>query len=345
MKKLIVSLAAALPLIVFAQYNAEKDPFLIKSLAGAGIKTAEVSTSGGSISVTGITTGDPRIEVFVRPSNGDKNISKEETQKRLDADYTLEITTTNNKLVAIAKPKEKNMNWKKALNISFKIWVPQQTSTDLATSGGSINLTNLKGNQEFATSGGSLNIETLSGKIKGRTSGGSINLENSNDEMDLATSGGSINANNCNGKMKLATSGGSLNLDNLNGEIDASTSGGSVKGKNIKGTLEAHTSGGSITFREMACNLETATSGGHIDVEMKELKEYVRIENSGGNVELSVPAGKGLDLNLEGNRINTNKLSNFSGSMEEDEVNGKVNGGGTSIKVKAKSGRVNLHMK
>jgi hypothetical protein len=47
------------------------------------------------------------------------------------------------------------------LSISFKVFVPKNTSTDLSTSGGSISLTNLTGEQKFSTSGGSLNIDNV----------------------------------------------------------------------------------------------------------------------------------------------------------------------------------------
>ncbi len=67
-------------------------------------------------------------------------------------------------------------------------------STKLRTSGGSISLINLNGEQDFSTSGGSLHVEKMSGKIDGSTSGGSIHVSDSKDEIDLRTSGGSIEA-------------------------------------------------------------------------------------------------------------------------------------------------------
>ena len=66
------------------------------------------------------------------------------------------------------------------------------------------------------------------------------------------------------------------------------------------------------------------------------------VSNSGGRIELTLPKGKGLDLNLEANRVSTGKLENFSGSLKEDEVEGKLNGGGVPVKVKSKSGQIIL---
>lgn len=341
----ILSLAACSFLLVAVLHaQTEKTPYLTKSLSGESVKNVQVETSGGSISVAG-GASDARIEVYVTPNNGKDNLSKEEIRQRLEEKYTLDINVSNGKLVVIAKPKEKNMDWKQALSIAFKVFVPQSVSTDLSTSGGSISLTNLTGNQEFSTSGGSLHIGKVTGKINGRTSGGSINIEDTKSEIDLSTNGGSINAKNCEGTIKLRTSGGSLSLNDLKGTISANTSGGSVNGKNVQGELEAHTSGGNIHFSDLSCSLETSTAGGNINIAFKELGKFIRVNNSGGNISLELPKNKGLDLKLEANSIKTDKLENFSGTLDDDEISGKLNGGGVSVKVHAGSGRISLALK
>ncbi len=346
MKRNLVFLVA----IVFSTVSMAQDknemPYLTKSFASELIKNVEAETSGGSITVMGVPAGQARVEVFVWPNDGGKrsSISKEEIQKRLDEDYKLTVSVANNKLTTIAETKHKIRDWKKALSISFKIYVPGHVSTELTTSGGSIHLTDLTGNQHFTTSGGSLHADKLKGKIKGRTSGGSIHAKDCNDDIDLSTSGGSIEADNCTGKIRLVTSGGSLQLNNLNGVIDATTSGGSVRGELIKGELEAHTSGGNIDLEKLSCSLVTSTSGGSIDVEIIELGKYAKISNSGGNIDVQLP-NKGLDLKVKGSRIRTDNLSNFSGSVDDDKLDGKLNGGGVPVTITANSGRVSLVLK
>ena len=59
---------------------------------------------------------------------------------------------------------------------------------------------------------------------------------------------------------------------------------------------------------------------------------------------MSLP-NKAMDLKLSGGRIKTDKLSNFSGSIEEESVTGKLNGGGVPVTVKAGSGRISLTLK
>jgi hypothetical protein len=346
MRKLfLLTLMTAFSLFAVAQNKSEKEPYMTKSLSGESVKSTEVQTSGGSISVTGVNSvAETKVEVYIYGNNGKNEISKDEILKRLEQ-YDLNVSVSNNKLTAIARPKERNMDWKKGLSISFKIYTLKNISTDLTTSGGSISLTNLNGDQKFTTSGGSLNIDNVGGKMDGRTSGGSINVQNSRDEIDLTTSGGSIKASNCNGKMHLTTSGGSLSLNDLKGDIKATTSGGSINGKSIGGELMTHTSGGSIHLYELACSVEASTSGGGIDVEIKELGKYVKLSNSGGGIDLQLPKNKGVDLDLSGNRIKTDQLGNFDGKIEDDNLQGKLNGGGVPVRVRSSSGRISLAFK
>src|SRR5688572_1759381 len=341
-KYLLVLLVTGCCQLSFAQ---DKDvPFLTKSFAGESIKNVEAATSGGSITVSSVAAGQSKIEVFIRSSVGKESpLSKEQIQKKLDEDYELTVSTANGKLSAIAKSK-RNIDWKNSLSISFKIYVPENVSTELTTSGGSIHLTSLTGSQEFTTSGGSLHAEKLKGNIKGRTSGGSIHVKDCSQEIDLTTSGGNIDARNCTGNIRLVTSGGSVQLDNLNGVIEATTSGGSVRGELIKGELEAHTSGGNVDLQKLSCSLETSTSGGNIDVQITELGKFVKISNSGGSIDVELP-NKGLDLKVKGSKIKTSNFTNFSGSVEDDEIEGTLNGGGIPVTIKASSGRVNLVLK
>lgn len=341
MYKYLLLVALLLPTrILFAQDGRQKEPYLTRTLSADNIREVEARTSGGSITVTGVAPSEARIEVYIFSNNNSK-LTKEEIKERLDELYNLDVSVANNKLSAMARGKGQMRNWKKALNISYKIYVPQNVSTDLGTSGGSIQLDNLSGKQRFSTSGGSLHVSKTSGNIEGRTSGGSIHLEDSQDEIDLRTSGGAIYATNCNGQIRLATSGGSLELSNLKGTIKATTSGGNVKGREVGGELIASTSGGNVQLMNLSGSLETSTSGGNIDVSFRQMGQYVKVHNSSGNIDLVLPKNAGLDLELSG-RISTTSIANFEGRIDDKQVLGKLNGGGVPVRVDANVGRIRL---
>jgi Putative adhesin len=338
---LTLFIVACQSVVALAQDNENKTPYLTKSLANDAISSVTVSTSAGGINVSGRTGEAPRIEVYIRGNNG-RELSKEEIKKHLDEDYEMNISVNGHELSAIVKNRHNFTNWKESMSISFKIYVPQQVSTNLKTSGGGIHLDNLKGDENFSTSGGGLQIERLTGMIHGRTSGGGIDVSNSSDNIDLVTSGGGITAKDCEGKIKLVTSGGGLRLENLKGTIYAHTSGGGVEGSNIEGELVTGTSGGGIDLKEMACSLEANTSAGSLRAEMKKVGKYLKVSTSAGNIDLELPQKQGLDLNLRAERINDHILSGFTGEWKKDYVNGSINGGGVPVDAHASSGDINV---
>lgn len=350
MRKILFLLLAGLQtgaLSAQSGHNANHEPFIVRSLTSESIQEAYMETTGGNIAVTGVSAaGDARLEIYVRGNrehHGDPELTKEEIQEKLDKLYDLSVSVSNNKLSVTARPKERNMGWRKGLNISFELFVPSSVSTELRTSGGNIALKNLSGrSQDFSTSGGNLDIDGLSGKINGKTSGGNILLVNSKEDIDLSTSGGNIEASNCHGHIRLSTSGGNLKLHLLEGDIRASTSGGNVTGEEITGELSAGTSGGNVWLKDMSCSLATSTSGGSIAVSLLELGKYLTISNSGGNIDLSLPAKKGVDLKVYADKVKISGLNDFTGETDEKHIRGSMDGGGVPVKVDGGGGTVNL---
>jgi hypothetical protein len=341
MKKLLCfMLTAAIFSSVSAQDKSDQ-PFMVKTFPASSVKSLEAETAGGHISVTGGTGSEAKVEVYIQSSNGNKNLSKDEIQKKLNEDYELSVTVTGSTLKAIAKRKNNKDNWNNGLSVSFTCYTPSAISTDLETSGGHISLSNLTGTEKFSTSGGHLDLEKLKGKINGSTSGGHITIKNSSENITLSTSGGHITAESCSGDLDLTTSGGSLNLSDLSGKIHATTSGGNVHGENIKGDLNAGTSGGNVNLENLSGNVEAHTSGGNITVQVKEPAQYIKLNNSGGKVELQIPANKGYTLDLSG-KIKVGTLKNFSGDTGEDYMKGTLNGGGTKVNINSGDGRVTL---
>jgi hypothetical protein len=319
--------------------------YLNKPLSAESINQVEARTSGGGIEVSGVNASEARIEVYVTENDHHGSYSKEEIEKMVSRDYDFSVTASGNKLTAIAKPKKNFGNWENSLSFSYQIFVPTACGTSLHTSGGGISISNLNGVQDFHTSGGGLEVKGLSGKIHGRTSGGGINVSDSKDDIDLETSGGGIEASRCSGEIHLNTSGGSIELRDLSGNIRATTSGGNVDAEKISGEIVTHTSGGNMSMSAISGSLEASTSGGNIEVEILEPGKYVKLNNSGGSVHLQIPKGKGLSLDIRGDRIKTEGLSNFSGSLEKESINGTVNGGGIPVDIHAGSGGVTLALK
>lgn len=346
MKKKILLLALSLSVIFAnAQRRPGASPYLTQSFNAGAVHTINVETSGGSITVEG-GKGKGTVEMYVWPSNSDrrKQLSPTEIKAILEQYYDIDVRVEGNRLIAKAKRKNNRWSDRTALSVSFVVYSGTAVNSELYTSGGSIALANVTGDQLFRTSGGSLKIDHAGGKIKGSTSGGGIELSNSRDNIDLSTSGGSIQADHVSGTIRLSTSGGSLALSDLTGDVNAHTSGGSITASDINGTFITGTSGGSVTLKGISGNLEAHTSGGRIAAAMVRTKDYVKLSTSAGSIDLRLPRTPDVQLNLRGSRVMVSPLNNFNGSIDKNRVSGTLGNGRLQVAATASSGTVEVSL-
>lgn len=279
------------------------DPYRVEEFSIQTPGELKVKTSGGHITVEGSQSNEVRVEMFVY-KNG-KELSPSDTD--LD-EFDITIEQDGNEVRAIAERKNSS-SWKfwknNDISISFVVYTPREISTDLKTSGGHIKTMGLNGEQDIKTSGGHLELADLQGTINARTSGGHISIKDVTGDVDARTSGGHIDAENTEGQLNVRTSGGHIDLENIAGTIDASTSGGSISANIVK------------------------------------MGEFARLKTSGGSVNITVPRNIGLDLNLHGSRVHS-QLENFSGSMEDDDIEGSINGGGPMLSARTSGGSVRV---
>lgn len=309
MKKLLFALfvlAALISTTLLAVAQEAQKPYQVKEFQVQGPASLITQTAGGSITVTGGKGRQVKVKMYVRPVDGSEK--DQEPSAEALAHYRFDIRQEGNTIYAVAERKNKTWDKKTALQVSFDIEVPRQTATKLHTSGGSIRLAQLRGNQEAQTSGGSLQFTDIQGAVKAHTSGGSIQLHQYKGDLDAHTSGGAIQLNEASGKLVVKTSGGSIRLQQVSGDIVAQT------------------------------------SGGNIQAQVQQLGKYLTLETNGGNVEATIPAGQGLDLDLSGNRVKTS-VQNFSGEAKDNRVKGRMNGGGTQVKMSTSGGNTALNFR
>jgi len=344
-KKAALVMACGMTVLAAAAQDINETPYLVKTFPRDQVKQLKSLTSGGNIHVAGQTTGDAKVEVYVRSNDGGHYLSHDEEEKRMNGSIDLTVAMNGGTVEATAKHKGNwdDDNWRHSVSVSFVIYVPEAISSDLETSGGNIHLSDLTGTEKFTTSGGNLHLQNLSGKITGETSGGNVTITDSKNDIDLRTSGGNMHAKNCEGTITMETSGGNMDLQNVKGTIHATTSGGHIDGDGVDGELRTSTSGGNIHLDNLTCSLNASTSGGSIDVTIKKTGKFVELENSGGNVHLTLPNGQGYNLAISADKIHTDKLNNFSGTMDNHNLDGTLNGGGIPVRISGSSSHVTLN--
>lgn len=216
--------------------------------------TLTVRTEAGSINIRTHDQAAIELQVTVENREGDEFSYRHEL---VDGDLTVigEI--------------EGNNNWVRNLKVKFKITVPTDYNVILDTSGGSLEIEDLRGNIDARTSGGSISVGNVVGDVQLDTSGGSINTDTVTGNLNAHTSGGSINVTvdkQLGEDAKLTTSGGSITaylIENIQIDIDASTSGGRVKSDfTVEGRIKKQSVRGSINGGGPKLTLRT--SGGSV---------------------------------------------------------------------------------
>lgn len=281
----------------------QDDPYRIEEFNINTPGELQVRTSGGHITVEGSNSNSVRVEMYVRKDG--KNLTSSDIS--LDK-WDIDISQSGNSIKATAKHQGNNgwSSWNNdRLSISFVVFAPKKMSTDLKTSGGHIEAQNLEGNQMIVTSGGHLNLTNLKGTIEAKTSGGHIDLSD------------------------------------IEGNLNVRTSGGHISAKTVAGTLQARTSGGHIKLSDISGSVKAATSGGSITASLNTIDQFVDLKTSGGNVDFTIPENIGVNLQLKGSFVH-GKFNNFSGEMENNEVEGELNGGGPKVAARTSGGTVRL---
>lgn len=286
------------------EYSTNDDPSISKTFTMNGAGKLDVMTSGGRITTEGYSGNKVVVEAFVK-QNGKVLAASDKLMEKLEEGFEMRLEKSGSTVYAHAKRKGNSMPWKR-MSVAFHVKVPHDMECSLKTSGGSIKLSEVNGDQVLRTSGGSIKVNDVKG------------------ELDVHTSGGSITLKNIDGNVEGRTSGGRINLEDVEGDV-----------------VDVKTSGGGISITGSARSLSASTSGGSIKANVSGLSKELHLSTSGGSIHAEVPGSLGMDLDLKGNSVNVN-LKNFSGTSKKSYVQGEMNGGGMPVTMRTSGGSVNL---
>jgi len=337
--------------------------------------------AGGSVEISG--TGGSSIVVDVsRSCTPDCEIAYEETRGGL-AIHTRFLSRGNQNS-----------------NIHFRIQVPSYFDIELDSMGGGLSIDGVEGSFTGKTMGGELTLHDVRGEARLTTMGGKISLTDSELDGQLKTMGGEVHFENVIGDVKGSSMGGNVryrnvqrrdgqlgspprtggDLDEISAEtVQISTMGGAIEIENAPEGADLHTMGGNIEIENARRFVRAKTMGG--DIEIDAVDGWVQattmagdievtVTGSGGDVSLTsmtgdvvlrVPAGFGMDLDLQiaftresrrEYRIDAPLRSTPTVSPEWDYDNGSprkyirqtgpVNGGGNTVTIRTINGNVTV---
>lgn len=213
------------------------------------------------------------------------------------------------------------------VEVEFRVTVPPRFDANVATLGGSISVSRLKGEMIAHTSGGSLKFDRIDGPVNGSTSGGGISVAG------------------VTGKAVVHTSGGPVWVTDTAGDVDASTSGGSISIDGVSGRVKAHTSGGWIDAKEISGAIDASTSGGSVTASLRgQPKQECRFYTAGGSIHVSLPgdARVNLDASTSGGSVSTDFPVAYTDDRHHSELRAPLNGGGPLLYLHTAGGSINV---
>lgn len=299
--RVLARLAVAAATVALAALPASAAFRLEKNLALAPGGRLAVDADAGSVAVVGSSTSGVHVVVTA------------ESESIAD-DWTFDFQELSGEVRVVARRKGAGTSWfggifRSGKTPRFAIETPAATEVSIDTGGGSIQVDKIEGGILADTSGGSIAVTDCRGNAKLDTSGGGIAVNRLDGSLLADTSGGSIKVTDVSGDAKVSTSGGSILLDGIAGLVDADTSGGSIravfgKGNSRGGRLE--TSGGSIRVAldpKASLQIDAEASGGgvswdlpiettgkpgrgHMTGKLNGGGAMLRVETSGGSIQI-----------------------------------------------------------
>jgi DUF4097 and DUF4098 domain-containing protein YvlB len=147
--------------------------------------------------------------------------------------------------------------------------------------------------------------------------------------VDLRTGDGKIELGNFKGEMQLRSGDGSQELDGVDGKLRATTGDGHIRANGRFDSLELKTGDGRVDARAAAGS--TLASGW-------------RLETGDGTVTLEVPDNFSADVDLHtgDGHIDLDMPITTEGKIRQNEVRGKLNGGGNLLVIHTGDGSIRL---
>jgi DUF4097 and DUF4098 domain-containing protein YvlB len=149
------------------------------------------------------------------------------------------------------------------------------------------------------------------------------------------------------GKVNLRTGDGKIEVAGLKGEMDLHTGDGSINLDSVDGKLHATTGDGHIQASGRFDELGLKTGDGHVDVRARSgssLAGNWRLETGDGSVSLEVPGdlAADVDLHTSDGHIDLDMPVTTEGKIRQNDIHGKLNGGGSLLTIHTGDGSIHL---
>ncbi len=302
-----------------------------------------VSSSDGNIDV--LSSNGKEIQVFYIVKRDNKLLAMNRTEVEQKG-MSIDVSNKGNSLkIDVRYPMGFwSLHLLNRVIVHLKILVPQETECRLTSSDGNISLQDLKSNQQVRTDDGNIRVSHVAGDISAKSKDGNIEISKINGAVSASASDGNIRVKEIDGSSDIQSSDGNLEMEDIDGSIQCRASDGNIELKNVRGDIAVKTSDGNISFTDLSGSLTAQTGDGSINGNILQLKNSLTVKTGDDNIDLTIPDGLGLDLNIKGESLKV-PLKDFSGESTDNYIKGKIHDGGISVDITTNDGSIKLEYK
>jgi Putative adhesin len=148
-------------------------------------------------------------------------------------------------------------------------------------------------------------------------------------DLDLRTGDGNVVVDAVKGAAHIQTGDGNVDLKALNGGLNASTGDGNLKVRGRFDQLTLHTGDGNMSV--------------YVEQGSKATSSWV-LRTGDGNLDLHLPEefSADVDAHTGDGRITSDLPISTSGQLRENDLRGKLNGGGSTVELRSGDGTIHL---
>ena len=128
-------------------------------------------------------------------------------------------------------------------------------------------------------------------------------------------------------------------------EVKFSTVNGGIEVTGLKGRITAETTNGGVVARDVSGTIDASTTNGGVDVELSQVGEGgVKLGCTNGGIKLRLPSDAKADINasITNGGIESSGLSIETTESTRRRLEGRLNGGGPSIRIEGTNGGIRI---
>lgn len=149
-------------------------------------------------------------------------------------------------------------------------------------------------------------------------------------DLDLKTGDGSVTVDSVQGSAHVSTGDGNVNLTALDGALNASTGDGNLKVRGRFDDVNLHTGDGNMSV--------------YVSAGSKATGSWI-FRTGDGNLDLYLPDGFAADIDAHtgDGKVVSDLPVTTTGQIRENELRGKLNGGGNTLELRTGDGTIHLN--